>query len=625
MNASPNKAQVSLLNRRSIWLAAAAIVVIVGISYATINTRLQTESSQDQPIFEVQKGSLTVSIPVSGTIQARNKEIIKNELEGSSTIIYLIPEGTRVKEGELLIELDASQLIDDRVEQNIKVQNAEAAYIQARENLAIETNQAQSDIELAQLTYDFAVQDLVKYEEGTYPTDLKDMQSNVSTIQEELELARQDLGWSKTLYEEKYLSLSEYQSDQLKVYKSEQSLEVAKAKLELLKTYDYKRQIAQLESDISQAEMALDRTKRQANANIVQASADLQAKLAEYEQQQSKLSKLDDQISKAKIYAPMDGLVVYATSVRMSFRGNEEPLDEGQQVRERQELIHLPTTSSFVVDAKVPESSLEKIRLGLPVRITVDAVPGKVFTGKVSTIAPLPNAQSIFMNPDLKVYDTQILIDGNGDDLRSGMGCQAEIIVDYFEDTMYVPVQAVLRIGGKPTVFVAKGDEWEQREVDLGPDNNRLAQIKSGLKEGEVVWLTPPLAAAEISDDERFRESNDITKIIEDANNNQNLNLPVQTPRRSETAPQNMDGARRGGRTGEGRSNRPNMDQQGSMGQGGPGGGRPGGNRPDFQNMTPEQRQQMQQRFQNMSQEERDSMRRRFQQDRNQSQQDGGQ
>jgi phosphopantetheine adenylyltransferase len=79
-----------------------------------------------------------------------------------------------------------------------------------------------------------------------------------------------------------------------------------------------------LKSDVSQAKMALERTKRQANANIVQASAQLQAKLAEYDQEKNKLAKLDDQIGKAKIYAKMDGLVVYATSVRMDATSGRE-------------------------------------------------------------------------------------------------------------------------------------------------------------------------------------------------------------------------------------------------------------------------------------------------------------
>ncbi len=602
MNAIPKKAKKGLLSRWSVWFVIVCIA-IAGISYATINNRLNDDPLNDQPTYEVQQGPLTVSIAVSGTIQARNKVIIKSELEGSSTILYLIPEGTKAKKDELLVELDASSLVDQKVEQEIKVQNAEAAYINARENLAITESLAKSDIEQAELTYEFAKQDLKKYEEGEFPKLKKEALNQISQRQEELNLANEKVKWSQILYKEKYISQTELQNDELSAFRITGQLDIAKTDLELLEGYTYKREIAQLLSDVNQFEMALERTKRQANANIVQATAELQAKLSEFEQQKNKLDKLVNQIAKAKIYAPMDGLVVYATSVQMSFRGNNEPLEEGQNVRERQELIHLPTTAAYMAKVKVQESSLEKIRLGLPVRITIDAIPGKSFTGKIATIAPLPNAQSIFMNPDLKVYDTEILIDGNGDDMRSGMGCQAEIIVDYFDDAVYVPVQAILRIGNKPTVFVAKGNDWEPRTIDLGPDNNRLAQIKSGLTKGEVVLLTPPLSAAEVSDEKRFNEATDIKNIIQDSKDNMNLN-PPEVNARTETRPAQ------------------GVPATGAPAMGAPGeGGQPGGRR----TMTPEQREEMRKRFESMTPEQREQMQQRFQRGGGQGQGQGRQ
>ncbi|MEW6234810.1 MAG: efflux RND transporter periplasmic adaptor subunit [Candidatus Omnitrophota bacterium] len=657
MNAQPNLSKKGILSRQSFWFVIVALAAVAGISYATINNRLQENPLRNQPTYEVQQGPLTISVDVAGTIQARNKEIIKNELEGSSTILFIIPEGNRVKTGDILVELDVSNLIDQRVDQEIKVQNAEAAFINARENLAIVESQAQSDIDKADLVFEFAKQDLRKYLEGEFPKLEKESLSMIKQREEELNLAQEKVKWSKILFDQKYLSQSELQTDVLSATRIQIQKDLAQTDLELLQQFTYKRQIAQLVSDVSQADMALERTKRQANANIVQASAALQAKISEYQQEQNKLQKINDQIGKAVIKAPMDGLVVYATSVQMGrrmFGGNDQPLQEGRQVREREELIHLPTTSSYMAEVKLQESSLEKVRIGMPVRITVDAVPGKVFTGKVATIAPLPNAQSIFMNPDLKVYDSQVFIDGNGDELRSGMGCEAAIIVDYFEDAVYVPIPAVLRIGDKFSVYVAKENQWEQRTVELGLDNNRLAQIKSGLKKGEIVWTNPPLSSAEVSGEDRFKNADDIPQILKEAKENQAAN-PLPQPGSemgrpsqpgADQAMPGMDGANSGrrsggGRTGGGRPDFENMTPEqreqmrqrfqnrqpgeGQPGGGQMGGGQMGGGRPDFQNMTPEQREQMRQRFQNMSQEERDAMRQRSQQNGGQPPRRGGQ
>jgi HlyD family secretion protein len=227
----------------------------------------------------------------------------------------------------------------------------------------------------------------------------------------------------------------------------------------------------------------------------VQAEANLRAKESEYDRQKKTLEKLDEQVRKAKILAPADGLVVYATTGQFSWRGNTEPLAEGQEVREMQELIYLPTALSYLAELKIHESNLEKVSAGLPVVITVDALQGREFAGTVATIAPLPDAQAVWMNPDLKVYSTEVNFNEESRELRTGMSCRAEIVVRRFDDVVYVPVQAVLRSDGGHVVFVRKDGRAEKRPVEVGLDNNRMMIVTSGLSEDETVLLTPPLEA----------------------------------------------------------------------------------------------------------------------------------
>jgi len=471
-------------------IAAAVLFVAFGVARCA---RDDGGSGSDGPFFATVKGPLTISVTESGTVKPSEQEIIKCELEGRTTILYLIPEGTRVKKGELLVELDASKLEDSKVDQDIRVQNAKAAFIQSRENLEVVKNQAQSDIDKAELTLRFAKEDLEQYREGLFPNELKEQEARIVLAKEELQRAQEQVKWSKVLFGEKYLAESELQADELAAKKAALDVDLATNKLTLLKEFTYKRNVAQLESDVKQAEMALERTKRKASANVVQAETDLRAKESEFKRQNEKFKKIKDQISKARITAPRDGLVVYATSTQFRWRGNSEPLDEGQEVRERQELIHLPTASTFKAEVKVHESNLDKIRLGLPVRITVDAIPGREFVGRVSFVAPLPDPTSMFMNPDLKVYNMEITIRGGGDVLRTGMSCNADIIVEHYDSALYIPVQAVTRIGGRPTAFVRKRSGTEPRSVEIGLDNNSMVLVLGGLEEGEEVLLTPPL------------------------------------------------------------------------------------------------------------------------------------
>ncbi|MHC4364315.1 MAG: efflux RND transporter periplasmic adaptor subunit [Planctomycetota bacterium] len=495
-----NKSNLNFLRN---WLSVSVAIIVlllIGLAVVAFNSSGTKETlSGDMPSFVVKRGPLRISVTESGTIQAREQIILKSEVEGRTTILFLVEEGTRVKKSELLVELDSSRLLDERIDQEIRVQNAEAAFIRARENLAVAKNQAESDIDRAELALEFAKLDLKKYVEGEYLNQHKEVESRITLAKEELEAAEEKLKWSRVLFEKEYISQRELQVDELSTHQKQLDLELAENNLNLLEDFTHPRNLAELESDVRQAEMAMERTRRKAKADVVQAEADLRAKQSEFKRQEDKLKKNGEQIEKTKIYAPADGLVIYATSAQSRhWRSSDEPLDEGQEVREREELIYLPTATSVKADVKIHEASLEKISVGLPVSVTVDALAGRIFTGHVAKIAPLPDAQMVWLNPDLKVYNTEIYLEGEGDNLRTGMSCRAEIIIEEYEDILYVPVQAVLRVGGQPTVYVWNGKDFELRAVEIGLDNNRMIRTISGLKEGQVVLLTPPLAPAEV-------------------------------------------------------------------------------------------------------------------------------
>ena len=100
------------------------------------------------------------------------------------------------------------------------------------------------------------------------------------------------------------------------------------------------------------------------------------------------------------------------------------------------------------------------------------------------------------MNPDLKVYTTEIFIDQNDPAIRTGMGCQVEIVIEHHDRALYVPVQAVLKVAGKSTIYVKRGSEFLPRTVESVLDNNRMIHFIEVVEPGDVVLLTPPLKAA---------------------------------------------------------------------------------------------------------------------------------
>jgi len=503
-----------------------------------------------------------------GTIQNRDRLTLKSEVEGTTTIIRLVEEGTKVQKGDLLVQLDASDLLGRRDQQQITVMNAEASFIRARENLAVVQSQAQSDVDAAELALNFAKQDLKKYQEGEYPRALQQAQVDIQLATEKLQRAQDTLDWSRRLAEDGYITRTELQADKLAAQQAKVNLDLAQTDLKLLQEYTHDRDLKKLTSDVTQAERALERVRRKAAADIVQAKADLKAKESEFHRQQDRLEKVKTQIEKCRIVAPRPGTVVYATTGRSRWR-RSEPLEEGQQVRERQELIILPSSSAMQVDLKVPEASLRKIKVGMPVRVTTDAVPDQEFWGRVSKISHYPDPFSSWLNPDLKLYSTEVHLDDNSGQLRAGMSCTAEIIVEQYDKALYVPMQCVVQVNGRPTVYVTTPEGVQKRVVETGLDNNQQIRILQGLAAGEKVLLNPPLAESTTT------SQNGQTKVPD------HIRQPTATPK----APPREEA------TDEAPAAPTQPDQPAST---------------DLRSMTPEQRRAY---FQNLTPEQREALR----------------
>jgi HlyD family secretion protein len=483
---------------RKLFRILAALIVLAGVGGAGyVVWNAEDEPAKTVPTAIVQRGPLTISVTQSGSIESRERVVIKSEVQGRNAILSLVEEGTHVEKGDLLVELDSSSLVEQRDQQQIKVLNAEAAYIRAREDLAVTRSQTESDIAKAELAKRFAELDLKKYIEGEHPQERQKIESDITIAKEELERAAEKATWSKELVKEGFMTETEQKANELAEKRAQIALKLAEGKLALLENYTHKRNLEQLRSDVDQAGKALDRVKRKASADLVQAQAELKARESEFERQKDRLREMTEQIAKCRIFAPVDGMVVHATTGQFRWRGNVEPLAEGQEVRERQELIRLPTTSAMKADIKIHESSLRKVRVGMPVRITIDAMPGRVFWGRLVQVAPVPDSQSMFLNPDLKVYGARVDLEDRTGALRPGMSCRTEIVVQELDDALYVPVQAVARVGTQTVAFVqTPTGEFQQRTVQAGLDNNRVIHVVEGLREGDVVSLAPPLAAS---------------------------------------------------------------------------------------------------------------------------------
>jgi RND family efflux transporter MFP subunit len=328
--------------------------------------------------------------------------------------------------------------------------------------------------------------------DGEAKQKLRKFEDDLQSAQKELGQAKATFEGTQRLFAKQFVAKTELVRDQLTQDSAELKVQTAETDRALFLKYDFSKTAEQSLSSYTEAVRELDKSRRMAISKLAQAQAKLKSAQGQYEVQTRQRKDLNDQLGKCTIRAQKSGLVVYGGSGDNNYYGNQEPIREGATVRERQAIITIPDMTRMSVNVKIHESYIKKIKKGQKARITVDAFPDTVLTGEITKVGVLPDSQNRWMNPDLKVYNTTITINGTYDWVKPGMSAKVEILVTKLDDVVYVPVQAVSPDDGKQICYLAGAFKPERREVEIGDFNDEFIEIKHGLKEGERVLLRLP-------------------------------------------------------------------------------------------------------------------------------------
>jgi HlyD family secretion protein len=477
------------------WSKIASILVVLSaaLTGAGVFAQRKTPAAQPRPAneiaaaragdlitFQARPGSLAVTVAGRGSLESAANHDVYSLVEGTTTILQILPEGTRVKKGQIVCELDSAPLRDRLVNQQIATRTAEAAY-----------QNAKITVEVAELA-------LKEYAEGSTLHELKALKAEIGAAQtavgkaevrlERVRRAQSRLsdalvpGQNAMIPADIVAQLDiedRLDATEETLARARTTLELAKSKQDLIENYTRPKAAKALQADVE---------RKRADALATTATSQLE---------RSKERKLEVQIAACKIYAPADGLVVYANDPYRDFRQAQFTIGEGSTVRNKQKIFSLPDISRMQVNARIPESEIDKVAHRMKVRIRVDAFADQALNGTVSDIAALPESRV----PGSKVFTTRIKIENPIAGLRPGMTAQIEILVAKRDDVLSVPIQAIIRYQGKDHVAVQKpggGIEW--RDVTLGISNDKFVEVTYGISSGDTVVLNP---TSLLSDEER--------------------------------------------------------------------------------------------------------------------------
>jgi HlyD family secretion protein len=447
----------------------------------------RAEAALEEAGYKVQRQHVDITVSQRGNLSARNAAKVYSELEGRAAILEIVDEGAVVEVGDVLVRLDSSALEDRKVAQDIAVQNARAALTKSEQNLQIQESQNTSDKAAAEQKLDFAKTDLRKYLEGDYPKKKLEAEEAIKLAEQEMAQAADKLFWSQQLFDQEFLTRSELETDKLAATRAAIKKEQATRTMALLEDFDHPKEERRLEAAVEEAVRELDRVKLQASAKLVDITADVGTNKAKLGLETEKFTKLNDQIAKATIRAPVAGYVVYRRSEGGMGRGSET-IQKGTEIQERQEIMSIPQAGGMIAEASIHESVVQKVRAGMPVRLKVDAIPAREFNGEIGFIALVPDSNSWWANPNMRQFKTTVLILDPNSEMKPGMSCNVDILVDSIDNALAVPVQAVYRSGGSTICFI----NGKAVPVKIGRSSDTWVEILEGLTEGQTVAMAPP-------------------------------------------------------------------------------------------------------------------------------------
>lgn len=218
-------------------------------------------------------------------------------------------------------------------------------------------------------------------------------------------------------------------------------------------------QVAKLEANYRRASQLAAQKMVSAN-DVDQLRFDLQNARAA-----NQMARLE--LSYTTVRAPISG-VIASKSVK-----------PGNFVQINSPIFRIVDTSRLEATLNVPERDIDQIKAGLPVQLSVDALPGRPFIGKVDRVSPVVDAGS-------GTFRVICSFAGEGS-LQPGMFGRMAIDYDQRADVPSIPRVALLDDGSDPAVYVVRAGKAMRVPVKLGYADGEFVEVREGVKLGEQV------------------------------------------------------------------------------------------------------------------------------------------
>lgn len=499
---------MALSRKKKIIIGASVTAVVALIIIASVLAN-RTDTPEVTVVKIETRPELRSTVVSSGEIRPIQFMNLTSEVQGRIEEIY-VQEGEKVTKGQPLVRLDPNQFESSTDAQLAAYQSAQDEVRVSQTQVAAAQNnlaQSQQQLQVAQVAVDNARQGVVT------------AQTEVDRSQVELNAANRELKRNAELLESGVISRQEYDTAKDRVENAKVAVSTAKARLESAKisVKDANARVAQQQVSVKDAGRAV----RTANLNV-------DSSRSRADQQSAVLRGQRNQRDKTMQYAPINGVIAEIPSKVGTF---------AVAGLSTTALMTIADMSTINVEVKVDETEIDKVAVGQPVKVKVDAFGDAEITGEVIQKTPLALGKSATTGglstqinvQEAKEFRVVIRLKDLSEELQSGlrpgMSATATITTATAKDVIAVPLQAVVEKKPEPSasptiqgdtpapkpddkkaepikgVYVLENGRAKFVAVETGITGEADIQITAGLSPGQEVITGPSRILNTLKDD----------------------------------------------------------------------------------------------------------------------------
>jgi HlyD family secretion protein len=495
--------------QRGYKLAAVVTVLFLAALAGYVFSGGKPESTAgDIRTVRVERRHFSRIVHRTGALQPLKEETLFARVGG--TIKELIPQGSIVKKGQLLMKIEDQQFLDNKEDLEANIRAREAENEKARQGSAEQFNQAKQDVIGYELRLDLETMRLGELKKGPSLTPQINAETDVKSNEALLAAATDTYSISQDLADHGYMSREDARAKKLAMEQQRSALTASKIALQRLDTLD-PIAIAAQELSVHNARKTLTSAKEKVVMLEANIARDEERFSAGMENLKSQLKKRIEDLDHCICTAPGEGVVVYA-------KGRWYDFAPGRQVWDGVKVMSIPDFSKLKVALTIDEARVSEVHPGQAAEIRPAGWKGAPFHGKVTKVAEkgrdefelfLPETRDISGTANRQVFDVTVEVEESSDVLRLGLRADVDIVTQQLDNALVVPRMALTKDAatGQMMVNVEAGSSVGPRAVKVVAQDE-VDAVVDGVAEGDRVFIlenrkaspagaaTPPVAQA---------------------------------------------------------------------------------------------------------------------------------